>query len=84
MTPDEIRVKMEKINRFILDSETAVRDGNMVDLAGLDKDVADICSQSVALPPEQGRDIQPLMADMIGNLERLSEALKDFKSGLGQ
>ena len=82
MKPDEIRARMEKLSAFIQESEDKVRSGTMVDLSGLDREVALICTKSVALPPEQARDIQPLMAEMIGNLERLSTALKDYKEDL--
>ena len=79
MNVTEIRDKMEKLRDSISDAENSVRGGKMVDLTGLDKNVAVICTQAVALPPEDARDIQPLMAELIGNLERLSIALKDFK-----
>lgn len=83
MTPDQLRRKMEEINDFVQDAETRVRNGEMVDLSGMDRDVAAVCTKAVALPSEQARDIQPLMAEMIGNLERLSTALKDFKDNIG-
>lgn len=82
MTPDDIRAKMEKLSSFILDAEDKVRAGKMADLSGMDREVAVICNKAVSLPPDQARDIQPLMAEMIGNLERLSTALKDYKEDL--
>lgn len=82
MTPDDIRARMEKLAAFIQDTEDTVRGGTMVDLTGLDREVALICNRAVALPPAQARDIQPLMAELIGNLERLSTALRDYKEGL--
>ena len=82
MKADEIRSRMEKLNDFIQDSEATVRGGKMADLSGLDKDVAVICTKAIALPPSDARDIQPLMAELIGNLERLSTALKDYKEDL--
>ncbi|PZQ48455.1 MAG: hypothetical protein DI551_01505 [Micavibrio aeruginosavorus] len=84
MKVDEIRAKMEKLNQFILDSEITVLGGKMVDLGGLDRDIALICNKAVALPPPDARDMQPLMAAMIGNLERLSIALKDYKDEIGK
>ena len=46
------------------------------------KDIADLCMKAVSLPPVEAKDLQPLMADMIGNLERLGSALKDFRDNL--
>ena len=82
MKLDEIRTKMEKLNDSILEAAPNVRGGKMADLSGLDKDVAIICTRAVTLPPADARDIQPLMAELIGNLERLSGALKDYKDDI--
>jgi hypothetical protein len=83
MTPEQLRTKMEQLNDFVLDAAARVSEGEMVDLSGMDRDVAAVCTKAVSLPPDQARDIQPLMAEMIGNLERLSTALKDYKDNIG-
>lgn len=82
MTADQLRKKMEDINEFIMDAQMKIQGGEMVNLTSMDKDVATICTRAVALPPAQARDLQPLMAEMIGNLERLSSILKDYKDTL--
>lgn len=81
MKADDIRTKMEKLTDFIRDAEDQVRSGVIRDLSGLDHDVAVICNKAVALPPAEARDIQPKMAELIGNLESLSQALVAFKDG---
>jgi hypothetical protein len=82
MKPADIRAKMEQLNTFILDADTSVQNGKLVDLRGLDRDIAVICKQATSLPPPDARDLQPVMAELIGNLERLSFSLKDFKDGM--
>jgi hypothetical protein len=82
MKSAELRTKMEKLNDFILDAEVTVRGGKMMDLGNLDRDIGDLCIRAVSLPPLEARDLQPLMAEMIGNLERLGIALKDFRDNL--
>lgn len=82
MKPPEIREKMENLKTFIQDAEASVANGTMVDLTGLDRDIALICNKTVALPPEEARNLQPLMAELIGSLESLSRTLKDFRDGL--
>lgn len=82
MKSAELRSKMEKLNSFIMDAENSVRDGKMMDLGPLDRDIADLCMKAVSLPPAEAHALQPLMADMIGNLERLGTALKDFRDNL--
>ncbi len=73
---------MEKLKIFIQDADITVRGGTMVDLTGLDRDVATICTKAVALPPAEAHDLQPLMADLIGELERLSITLKDYRDDI--
>ena len=79
MKADDIRAKMEKLTDFIREAEDAVRSGVIRDLSGLDHDVAVICNRAVTLPPAQARDLQPKMAELIGNLESLRQALVAFK-----
>ncbi len=82
MNSTQIRDKMDKLKDYILDADASVRVGKMVDLTGLDKDVAVICTQALALPSNEAHELQPLMAELIGNLERLSGSLKDFKDSV--
>lgn len=82
MKSAELRTKMEKLNDFIINAENSVRDGKMMDLGSLDKEIADLCMKAVSLPPAEAHALQPMMADMIGNLERLGTALKDFRDNL--
>jgi hypothetical protein len=82
MTPDMLRQKMEDLRDYIRDAEEKVSAGTMVNLQGLEKTVSEICRYATSLPPDQARDVQPLMAELIGELERLSIALKDYKNGL--
>jgi hypothetical protein len=82
MKVEDIHAKMEKLNVFIQDAEITVRGGTMADLSGLDKEVAVICTKAVSLPPDDARSVQPLMATLIRNLERLSIALVEYKEDL--
>ena len=79
MTYEQIREKLESLKFYIQDSEASVRTGKMVDLTGLDKNVSQICTRALSLPKAQAGELQPLMAEVIGELERLSIALKDYK-----
>lgn len=50
MTPTQIRDKMDSLKTFIQDAQATVRSGKMVDLSGLDKEIAQICQKAVTLP----------------------------------
>lgn len=79
MTPDDIRSKMEKLADFVREAEHSVRDGMIRDLSGLDREVTAICKKALTLPPVEARDLQPVMAELIGGLERLGQALVAYK-----
>ena len=76
---EDIQARMRDICDFILSSAAQVDSGEMVNLAGLDDDVASLCERALALPPEEAAQVQPLMAEMISNLERLGQALRDYQ-----
>jgi hypothetical protein len=76
---DDIRAQMQTLTDFIIAARDDVRSGKMVDLKHLDGTVASICERTLSLPPQQAGEIQPLMAEMIGYLEELGAALKDYQ-----
>lgn len=78
----DIQTRMENLIEFIADANEKVRGGQMVDLRNLDDEVASLCEETVALPPQFAARIQPIMADMIQHLEELGRALKDFQDSL--
>lgn len=82
MKPDLVRDKMQKLANYIYDAEGIVRSGKMVDLSSLDREVSIICKDALSLPAADVANIQPIMAELIGNLERLSIAITDYKDGL--
>ncbi len=82
MKAAQVRQSMEDLKTFIQDSDAKVRGGTMVDLSGLESKVTMICTKATSLPPKDAMDIQPLMADLIGELERLTISLRDFRDDL--
>lgn len=82
MNKDALRARMETIKSFIQDADAEIRGGKMVNLGSLDRDVADICDRVVRLNAPDALELQPLMADMIGELERLSMSLRDYRDNL--
>lgn len=82
MTPNvqTIRQKMEEISAFIRQAEESARDGTLMDITKLEGEIAQICSGIAKLPSAETVDIHPLMAEMIGALERLEIVLRDYKS----
>jgi hypothetical protein len=75
-----IRQKMEEISSFIREAEDSARTGTIIDITRLEGEIAQLCEGIAKLPKAQSLEIHPLMADMIGALERLELVLKDYKS----
>ena len=76
---DHIDARLKELTDFIVDCTEKVEGGEMVDLKGLDDEIASLCERTVALPPEEAHAVQPTMAEMIAKLERLGQALKNYK-----
>ena len=83
-TVDEIKTRMQELIEFISQANETIQGGEMVDLMGLDDEVASLCDRTLALPPEHAVIVQPLMAEMISKLESLGETLKDFQDNIGK
>ena len=78
---EQIETRLTEITAFIIESTEKVEGGEMVDLSGLDDEIASLCERTVALPPEMAQAVQPTMAEMIAQLEKLGAALKNYQDG---
>lgn len=76
---EQIETRMRDLTNFIAQAADRVRAGEMVTLTHLDDEVASLCDQSIALPPHDALQVQPVMAEMIGTLEELARALKEYQ-----
>ena len=81
---EDIKNRMEQLTQFIIEVNEKIKGGDMVDLTGLDDEVASLCDRSVALPPQLAIQMQPLMSEMIAKLEDLSVTLEDFQKQYDQ
>lgn len=57
----------------------ALQASKMPDLGSLDSDVAKICRDVEAADPAIGQKVQPLMAEMIGKLDQMAQALMEYQ-----
>ncbi len=79
---DQIAGKLQELTRFIEDAQKKLHDGEVLNLSHLDNEVAQLCEETLKLPPQDAMQVQPIMGDMISKLEELSLALKDFQTNL--
>lgn len=82
MKVSELRQKMEDLRTLIQDADSKIRGGTMVNLSGLEANISTICTKATALKAQDAMDIQPLMAELIGELERLTISLQDFRDNI--
>jgi len=81
---DDIRREMDTLTAFINDCVQSVEDGRIVDLKGLDDQVAALCDSALGLPPQDAAQIQSPMAAMISKVEALEQALRAFRDRAGR
>ena len=79
---DEIMTKLQDLTHFIEDAQNKLRDGEVLNLSHLDAEVAQLCEETLTLPPQDALKIQPIMGTIISKLEELGVALKDFQTNL--
>lgn len=78
----DIKTRMEELTSFVIESNNSIQEGQMVDLQGLDDEVASLCDRTLALPANQAAEIQPLMSEMISRLEELGRSLEILQENL--
>ena len=78
----QIVERLEKIQETLDLANADLQAGKVKPLTRIETDVAQICEEAVTLPPEDAKKIQPLLADMIGNLETFALTLKSFQTAM--
>ena len=82
MKAADLLTKMEDLKNVIRNADNMVRENKAVNLSGLDAKVSYICNKVTGLSAAEAADLQPLMADLIGELEHLSTSLQDYRDNL--
>lgn len=57
-------------------AQRTVRNGDLVDLTGLERRVDDLCAAIRALPQADGRSLEPQLLGLIDDLTTLTDALR--------
>lgn len=78
----QITARLNELSDFIDEAQAKLNDGEVVNLTHLDDEVATLCEQALALPPQEAAQVQPVMGDMISKLEQLGASLKEFQDNL--
>ena len=81
MTKDELAKRLKSITDYVRDCERRVSQGEIMDLQGLDNNVAEVCDLIAALPPKEGQELEGQMSVLIGSLETLANAMRKQDEG---
>lgn len=79
---DNISQKLNALTQFIEEAQEKLQKGEVVNLTHLDAEVAQLCDETLKLPPKEAVKVQPIMGNMITKLETLGLALKDFQTSM--
>ena len=78
----QIAARLNELTDFIEEAQAKLESGEVMNMAHLDDEIAALCDQTVALPPQEAAQIQPIMGNMISKLEQLGISLKEFQDNL--
>ncbi|MCR6632650.1 MAG: hypothetical protein NVV74_22875 [Magnetospirillum sp.] len=71
-----VREELDKAASLVLTAQRLLTTGTMVDLSALEGKVRRICERLAAMEREDGRPLVPVMESLIGDLDRLAEAIQ--------
>lgn len=72
---DVVRSCLEQIGLTVDIARRLVEAGRQVDLVGLDGQMGFVCAQALDLPPDDGRDLRPVLIELLGAVDTLAGAL---------
>jgi len=72
---DAVRACLEQVSRTLAIARSLVRSGKLVDLTGLEAEVAYVCARVLDLPREEGHAVRPLLIALRSDLDALAAAM---------
>lgn len=73
----ELRKGLKEVVEYLREASAQLQNGDVVELDGLDEKVDLLCMAAEKSKPQIARSLEPLMADMIAELEVLALHLKE-------
>lgn len=77
-TAHDLGARLEAMLNHIETACERAQAGKIMDLSALKNDADSLCAKILKLPPAEARDFQPLIGDLITNLDRLEHLLRAF------
>ncbi|NNG02755.1 MAG: hypothetical protein HKM95_01465 [Inquilinus sp.] len=73
---DRIRRGLQEVASAVSLARTKVEAGQLIDIAGLESRVDELCQATLALEREVAQPLKPSLLSLVDDLNRLSEGLK--------
>lgn len=71
-----ITAAVEHLTETLVLARVLVQSGAAIDLAGLDREVGDLCAEAISLPRAEGRDMATPLADLLNEIEQLERLME--------
>jgi len=84
VSKDDIAKRLKAITDYVRDCERRVMQGEIMDLQGLDNNVVEVCDSIAKLPPKEGQELEAQMGTLIGDLEKLANAMREQQEKFGE
>lgn len=75
--PIQVSEELEKAASMVTTARRLLATGTMVDLSALEGKVRFVCEALAGMAREDGRALMPIMERLIGDLDRLAEAITE-------
>ena len=62
----------ENLSQMLRMAHALVARGRNVDLTGLERQIGLLCAKTLDLPPEDGRELRPVLIHLLADLDALS------------
>ena len=62
----------EHLSQMLRMAHALVTRGRNVDLTGLERQIGLLCAKTLDLPPEDGRELRPVLINLLADLDALS------------
>ncbi len=76
---EAFEARFQELTAFVEEALDTVQSDSMPDLANLEDRVSGLCQDIETADEDTAAKVQPLMAEMIGKLDTLAQALNDYK-----
>ncbi len=84
MNSAEIEQQLKQLIDYVRDCDRRVAKGEIMDLKGLDRNVIEICDHVAGLSPQDARQLESGLAQMVSELEILANTLRAQQEQIDQ